>query len=219
MKPRLLDLFCGAGGAAMGYHRAGFEIVGVDINPQPNYPFEFEQADALELPQLLWVHWPIAAIHASPPCHDHSSISRDKDGTGDLLARTLAAVKTAGLPWIIENVEGPTVRMDGWWTTLCGSMFGLEVRRHRRFGASFLIPALGCNHAEQGRPWTITGHGGGCERPHSKKPKPRDFWRYMEMPWMEGKPPYGVTQAIPPAYTEHIGSYLLASLRDVKAPR
>ena len=204
----------------MGYHRAGFEVVGVDIRPQPDYPFEFVRASAFMILQdQEWKEWikgqtghlGFAAIHASPPCHDHSSISRGMDGTADLLPQTIELLKATGLPWIAENVVGPTTTMDGWYFTLCGSMFGLEIRRHRRFGASMLVPTLGCNHSGS-RPYTITGAGGSCDTPHSKKPAARDFWRYMEMPWMEGKPPYGVAQAIPPAYTEHIGHYLLAEV-------
>lgn len=215
-RPRLLDLFCGAGGASVGYHRAGFDVVGVDIKPQLNYPFEFWQDDALEVLDgffdLRTDGASFDAIHASPPCHDHSSISRDTDGTAHLLADTLALVKASGLPWVVENVVGPTVKMDGWYFTLCGSMFGMQVRRHRRFGASFSVLTPGCNHTGE-RPWTITGHGGGCDSKHSKKPKATDFWRYMEMPWMEGKPPYGVAQAIPPAYTEFIGTRLMAEVK------
>jgi DNA (cytosine-5)-methyltransferase 1 len=221
MRPRLLDLFSGAGGAAAGYDRAGFEVVGVDIEPQANYPFEFHQADALDLsygghPLCPRVgHRGFAAIHASPPCHDHSAISRQKDGTGHLLEDTLGLVKASGLPWVVENVEGPSVTMDGWYFTLCGSMFGMKVRRHRRFGASFAVLAPGCNHPLQGRPWTITGDGGACDTSHSKKPAARDFWRYMEMPWMEGQPPYGVAQAIPPAYTTFIGEALMRQMSTV----
>lgn len=191
----------------MGYHRAGFDIVGVDIEPQPNYPFEFVQADAIEYPLDGF-----DAIHASPPCHDHSSISGSDDGTGWLLDATTARLVASGVPWVCENVVGPDVRMAGWWFVLCGSMFDMQVRRHRRFGSSLLMMPPTCRHAEQGRPYTITGHGGGCESKHSLKPKAQDFWRYLDMPWMEGKPPYGVAQAIPPAYTQWIGQQLLAAV-------
>lgn len=208
--PRLLDLYCGAGGAGMGYHRAGFEVVGVDINPQPHYPFEFHRADALEY--IVSNGREFDAIHASPPCHDHSSISRSKDGTGDLLPITIEALMRFNVPWVCENVVGPDVKMAGYWFVLCGSSFGMKVRRHRRFGSSeFMMPPQ-CCHADQGRPYTITGHGGGCESKHSLKPNAREFWKYLDMPWMEGKPPYGVAQAIPPAYTEWIGKQLLEVL-------
>ncbi len=204
---RLLDLFCGAGGAGMGYHRAGFEVVGVDIDPQPDYPFEFHQADAMTFPLDGF-----DAIHASPPCHDHSSISPGENGTGWMLRATVDRLAKSGTPWVCENVVGPGVRMGGWWFVLCGSMFDMQVRRHRRFGSSHLMFPPAHRHKEQGRPYTITGHGGGCESKHSLKPKASDFWRYMDMPWMEGRPAYGVAQAIPPAYTEWIGGQLMQHL-------
>lgn len=212
MTPRLLDLFCGAGGAGMGYHRAGFEVVGVDLNPQPDYPFHFIQGDALvALRDTGWLET-FDAVHASPPCHDHSSISGASDGSGWLLEATVERLEALGLPWVCENVVGPDVTMAGWWFVLCGSSFGMKVRRHRRFGSSLLMLPPACRHKEQGRPYTITGHGGGCESKHSLKPKASDFWRFMDMPWMEGKPPYGVAQAIPPAYTEWIGRQLLQAV-------
>lgn len=204
--PRLLDLFCGAGGAAMGYHTAGFEVTGVDIKDQPDYPFEFHQGDALDFPFDGF-----DVIHGSPPCHDHSSISAVDDGSGWLLAATVSRMMESGKPWVCENVVGRNVKMAGWWFVLCGSMFGLKVQRHRRFGSSHLMFPPVCQHGDE-RPYTITGHGGGCDSKHSRKPKAQDFWRYLDMPWMEGRPPYGVAQAIPPAYTEWIGGQLMAHM-------
>lgn len=207
MKPRLLDLFSGAGGAARGYQMAGFHVTGVDINPQPHYiGDEFHQADAMTYPLDGF-----DVIHASPPCHDHSTLSPDKDGTGQLLSATIERLTSSGADWVCENVVGPDVRMDGWWFVLCGSMFGMKVRRHRRFGSSQLFMPPSCQHAEQGRPYTITGNGGGVESRHSLKPAAKDFWRYLDMPWMEGKQPYGVAQAIPPRYTKWIGEQLLTN--------
>lgn len=205
--PRLLDLFCGAGGAGWGYHLAGFEVVGVDLTDQPDYPFEFEKADAMLFPLEGF-----DAIHASPPCHDHTSLNPSPDGSGWLLEGTIERLQETGVPWVVENVVGPRVVMAGWWFILCGSSFGLRVRRHRRFGSSHLMLSPPCMHAEQGRPWTITGHGGGGSYAHSQKPPSAEMWRYMDMPWMEGRPSYGVTQAIPPAYTQWIGAHLLDAL-------
>src|SRR3989304_1640190 len=112
-KPRLLDLFCGAGGAAMGYHRAGFEVVGVDINPQKHYPFEFHQADAMTYPLDGF-----DAIHASPPCQ-HYSVTKSApncDGSKhpDLLPSTRARLLKQKAPWVVENVVGAPF---GWHVT------------------------------------------------------------------------------------------------------
>jgi len=211
VKPRLLDLFCGAGGAAMGYHRAGFDVVGVDICPQPRYPFEFDQGDALT--------WPLDgydAIHASPPCQDHSAIGgRDgRHGTGWMLAATVQRVKAAGVPWIVENVVSPDVQMAGWWFTLCGSSFGLKVRRHRRFGSNVLMLAPGCRHDLQGTPLGV--YGGGGHGPSTRpaggggtKARRQDYAEIMDMPWAKWPE---IAQAIPPAYTAWIGAQLIEAL-------
>ena len=127
-RPRLLDLFCGAGGAAMGYHRAGFEVVGVDIKPQPHYPFEFHQADALTFPLDGF-----DAIHASPPCQFLLRRHEGREAHGSAAhrpdARTPGAVD---VPWVLENVHGAAEHMSA-GLMLCGSMFGLAVERHRLF--------------------------------------------------------------------------------------
>ena len=200
---RLLDLFCGAGGAAMGYHRAGFEVVGVDLHPQPHYPFEFHQADALTFPLQGF-----DAIHASPPCQRYSTMTRHAKEHPDLYADVRDVLAAAGVPYVIENVIGAPYSHG---VLLCGSMFGMKIRRHRNFETIWLVLQPECRHGAE-RPYTIAGHGGGCDRPHSLKPAARDFWRYLDMPWMEGKPPYGVAQAIPPAYTEWIGQQLMQLL-------
>ena len=209
----------------MGYSRAGFDVVGVDINPQPNYPFEFIQADALEMMTDAFVtydapgfFWTFDAIHASPPCQDHSTLTPGIDhGTGWLLAETIRLLGIVGLPWVCENVVGPTVEMDGWWFTLCGSMFDLGVRRHRRFGSSALMLTPDCRHDLQPEPVDVTGtgsrrkgertDGGGG---NSRKPLNLAHAREcMGIDWMNRKE---LSQAIPPAYTEFIGTQLLATL-------
>ena len=113
---RLLDLFCGAGGAAMGYHRAGFEVVGIDIAPQPNYPFEFVQADAMEFPLDGF-----DAIHASPPCQAYTALATGKHPR--LIEPMRERLASSGVPWVIENVVGAPLRQP---VLLCGSMFGLS---------------------------------------------------------------------------------------------
>ena len=214
---RLLDLFCGAGGAAMGYLRAGFEVVGVDINPQPDYPCDVVEANLSDLRvEDGWLSFGgiylrlsrFDAIHASPPCQRYSTMTASPLEHPDLYAPTRAVLVASGLPFVIENVIGAPYSHG---VVLCGSMFGLKVRRHRNFETSWLVWQPECQHGSE-RPYTITGDGGACDRPHSLKPAARDFWRYLDMPWMEGKPPYGVAQAIPPAYTEWIGERLLADL-------
>ena len=211
---RLLDLFCGAGGAAMGYHRAfpDAHIVGVDINPQPNYPFEFHQADACTFPTEGFDF-----IHASPPCQDHSTLSalQDEHGTGWMLAHTLDRLRDSGVPWVVENVAGARSEMPD-AITLCGSMFGLEVRRHRLFAASFPMLAPQCAHYLQPEPIDVTGTGGPSTKVRtsgggvSRKPRNLDHAREaMGIDWMTRRE---LSQAIPPAYTEWIGNQLAAHL-------
>lgn len=213
-RPRLLDLYSCAGGAAMGYHQAGFEVVGVDIEPQPRYPFEHHQADALEF--LVDYGREFDAIHASPPCHDHSSlVSRSgEDGTGHLLADTREALRAYPLT-VIENVPGAAMRVD---LALCGCMFGLRTYRLRWFeitGPLMLVEPVHRKHvaktASKGRreAWasgmniSITGDVGTYLGPEA-----------MGIDWMSGDE---LSQAIPPAYTKFIGEQLLAHLRQEAA--
>lgn len=226
---RLLDLFCGAGGAAMGYHRAGFEVVGVDIEPQPHYPFEFHQAEALE---YLSEHGgEFDFIHASPPCQAFSVMTngRWKDRVKkhlDLIDATRKLLLKSGRPFVIENVVGAPLLSP---VKLCGTMFGLEteagnqLRRHRLFEASFpidLIPPCRHNHLS-----AIGVYGGGqhprrqshrrsAERKsYAETPIDSDFGisarrKVMGIDWMSAKE---LNQAIPPAYTEFIGRQLMES--------
>jgi DNA (cytosine-5)-methyltransferase 1 len=208
-RPRLLDLYCGAGGAAMGYHRAGFDVVGVDIADQPNYPFPFVQADALELGYRGF-----DAIHASPPCQAYTKLAAMHPGRGYplLIEPTRALLEATGLPWVIENVEGAPIAhhptLDGaHGVVLCGSAWGLgvdrgELQRHRAFESNFSIEPAGCRHV---RPAVgVYGHGG-------YSGKHRMLYRAeaaeaMQIDWMTRDE---MTQAIPPAYTEYIGRFLL----------
>lgn len=221
MKPILLDLCCKAGGAARGYQQAGFYVVGVDIEPQPNYAGdEFRQADALEY--VRTIHKACSptcrdgfrAIHASPPCqHYIRSGMVAKDGRHpDILGAMREALEATGLPWVIENVPGAPMRPD---VVLCGSMFDLEVRRHRWFESNVSLPHLTppCDHS---RP--ITGvyghpHGKGGARRNGNKPMlPSDLptWsRAMGIDWMTAAE---IAAAIPPAYTEFVGGLLMTHL-------
>jgi DNA (cytosine-5)-methyltransferase 1 len=207
-RPRLLDLFCGAGGASMGYHRAGWDVVGVDNRPQPRYPFEFHEADAMEYPLDGF-----DAVHASPPCQAYAVSTKVWVGKAqehpDLVEPTRARLLASGLPWIIENVPGAPLLNP---ITLCGTMFeGLRVYRHRLFECSPAIywPPWHNAHeekaAEVGRPvdengWmTVAGH-------FINLPAARVA---MGIEWMN-KPE--LAQAIPPAYTEWLGKRLLEAL-------
>jgi hypothetical protein len=200
-RPRLLDLFCGAGGAAMGYHRAGFDVVGVDLHPQPHYPFEFHQADALTFPLDGF-----DAIHASPPCQAYIRGGLQGRDHPDLLPKVRLLLNRTGLPWVIENVPGAPMRPDA---LLCGSMFGLPVRRHRWFETSPRINpwTLGCNHS--GPIHGVYGglHGKAGAWPGMLPDSIESRQRALGIDWMPGA--HELSQAIPPAYTEWIGAQLL----------
>lgn len=213
--PRLLDLFCGAGGAGMGYHRAGFDIVGVDIEPQPDYPFEFHQADAMEYPLDGF-----DAYHASPPCQEYSalgSLHPDKVYP-DLYVPVRDRLEPTGRPWVIENVVGAPFRQG---VLLCGSMFAMPIRRHRNFETSHLMLGLACRHKEQTHLVGIYGASDGAHPPGHKHPGskrgPRqattvEAREIMGMPWVTKR--HGLTQAIPPAYTEWIGNHLILIMEE-----
>ncbi|MBC7941099.1 MAG: DNA cytosine methyltransferase [Chitinophagaceae bacterium] len=213
--PRLLDLFCCAGGAAMGYHRAGFEVVGVDINPQPNYPFEFHQADAIH---YLLEHWrEFDAIHASPPCQAWTPLGAlhpDKKYP-ELIDATRSALDLIGLPYVIENVmSAPLLKESS--IVLCGGMFGLRTYRHRRFESP--LPLVAPAHPKhvirtatkrrrelwnEGWHVSITGDVGTYLGPEA-----------MGVDWMNGNE---LCEAIPPAYTELIGGQIIQQIEGVAA--
>jgi DNA (cytosine-5)-methyltransferase 1 len=204
---KLLDLFCGAGGAAWGYHLAGFdEITGVDIKPQPRYPFEFIQADALEY--LAEHGQEFDMIHASPPCQRFSNATPNshKEGHPDLIKPVRKLLRRIGKPYVIENVTGARRHLKT-PVMLCGSMFGLNVYRHRWFEIwpPVLLLSPPCRH--DFTPVYITGSTGwgGCD--FSRKDASIDQKREaMGILWMTTDE---IDQAIPPAYTKFIGSKLL----------
>ncbi len=191
----------------MGYHRAGFDVTGVDIAPQKRYPFTFHRGDALEY--LVAHGHEFDAIHASPPCQRYSCASR-RAGTAhrhpDLLGPTRNALLKVGKPYIIENVPGSPMRHD---LVLCGSTFGLKVWRHRWFEISPRIFRLveKCHH--HGKHYSVFGHGAG-NRNGAKRNDTGTVaeWRdAMGIDWMTRDE---LAQAIPPAYTELIGRWILA---------
>lgn len=206
---KLLDLFCGAGGAAMGYYRAGFEVVGVDINPQPNYPFTFMQANALDVDE--WSEFD--AIHASPPCQSFTAYRRRGDGVGEgylnLIPETRALLSETGLPYVIENVPGAPLEGP---IQLCGSTFGLDVRRHRLFESNWPLVGAPCNHA-----WQTPRFPPATNRVNKRCTVEVGAYRCaklspaaMGVDWMTNDE---ISEAIPPAYTEYIGRQLAAHLR------
>jgi DNA (cytosine-5)-methyltransferase 1 len=230
VKPRLLDLFCGAGGAAMGYHRAGFDVVGVDIRPQPNYPFEFERDDALALlGQLIagscvcplpdstrtYFLQDFDAIHASPPCQKWAEgAAWHGNEYPDLLTPARELLNSTGLPYVIENVPEAPLRRD---VVLCGTQFGLEadgfeIRRHRAFELNWPFDSLvpPCVHSKPSLP--IFGHNpnGDFYKRHGRGVGIDAKREAMEMPWVDRDE---LREAIPPAFTEFIGHQLLAQLR------
>jgi DNA (cytosine-5)-methyltransferase 1 len=225
VKPRLLDLFCGAGGAGMGYHQAGFDVVGVDINPQPRYPFHFVQMDAFYFLRLLingatpsgHLFSEFSAIHASPPCQAYSVAAQGQRNAGkeypDLLAPTRERLTEAGIPWVIENVPGAPMRPD---YKLCGCQVGLELRRERWFETSWhgyqLSPP--CHH-----PYpvpSVVGHGTPTwvREKLGYNPTIADYRRCMGIDWMNRDE---LSLAIPPAFTRFVGEQLMAHLQAVAA--
>ena len=218
--PRILDLFCGAGGASMGYHRAGFEVVGVDLRPQPHYPFPFIQRDAILLlddlltwPGFIDVYGRFDAIHASPPCQRHSRQSNCRPGLAetypDLIEATRERLEATGLPYVIENVPGAPLRNP---IKLCGWTFNRQTYRHRHFESNVPIeepehrphttPASKAAHWVPGTFVSVAGH---CS--------PIKLCReVMDIDWM---PRNELAEAIPPYFTHHVGYHLRKALNVV----
>ena len=225
---RVLDFFCKAGGCTRGYQQAGYEVVGVDIEPQPRYVGEeFYQEDALFVLDTLcaglpWHGYTLADflfIHASPPCQAYSAATFTSRSTGfvypDLLPVTRSLLIATGLPWVIENVIGAPVQSG---VILCGSMFGLQVRRHRHFETSHMLFTPGpCRHdknfytifgesvmRQKSNP-VYTGKGCGVASKIETRFSHDIGLQAMGIDWMT---PKELSQAIPPAYTKWIGEQM-----------
>lgn len=201
VKPRLLDLFCGAGGATKGYQRAGFHVTGVDIVAQPNYcGDDFYLADAMSY--RLFGGW--EAIHASPPCQKYTKARKLRGNShSDLIGPLRDRLVTSGIPWVIENVPGAPLKNPA---LLCGTMFGLRVYRHRLFETSWPMPFMlhPAHHKAQvkmGRPCKE----GDVIQPVGNFSGVEYARRAMEIPWMTQQE---MREAIPPAYTEFVGREL-----------
>jgi DNA (cytosine-5)-methyltransferase 1 len=228
-RPLLLDLFCCAGGAGMGYHRAGFEVWGVDVAYQPRYPFEFRRGDALDFMDRLLARDGTAdrignlydAIHASPPCQAHSDLQKqNKRHYEDFIPRVRELLIESGLPYVIENVEGAPLRDP---ITLCGTMFpGLRVLRHRLFETNWplTVPEHGKHplvfthdkrkahygKLDQDTSFVQVTGGGNCTIANAKAA--------MGIDWMTKDE---LNEALPPAYTEWIGRQLLGAVEAHRA--
>lgn len=218
VSPRLLDGCCKGGGASVGYHRAGFVVWGADIELQKAYPFTFVKADIRELLADRKFMATFDAIHVSPPCQENSRTQHLRDAQGgqvkengeDIIAEVRELCEATALPYVLENVEGSSLRPD---LTLCGTQFGLHVmrgnryrplKRHRVFEANRELlgfPPKPCDHA-LGRPLGVYGSpkddipAGG-----QTASSVREAGELMGIDWMT-----------PPAYTEHIGGLLMDRL-------
>lgn len=217
-RPRLLDICCGAGGAAQGYSMAGFDVYGVDIAPQPSYRFHFRQRDAFDMLREVAETWGAGydAIHASYPCQAKTTYRNKGHGVGDgypnMIPKGRELLERTGLPYVIENVEGfrDDLRNP---VRYCGSSFGLNVRRHRLFESNVPLVAPACDHGWQ----TPRFPGATNRKPMSRRTVEVGVWRIpldvqqqaMGIDWMTLPE---LSEAIPPAYTEHIGRQLIAAL-------
>lgn len=222
-KPRLLDLFSGAGGSAVGYARAGFEVTGVDLRVMPRYPFEFHQADALEFVQEHGKEFDV--IHASPPCQRYSVANNIHKRTDhpDLISDVRDALMATGNAYVIENVPGAPLLSPA---LVCGLAVGCNVKRHRLFESNFLLRSTVCPKGHPGDWLLVFGHtvldrghvigkapGGGnkIKRRHVGTDRGREA---MGIPWMNRDE---LSEAIPPAYTKFIGEQLMQHLEGVAA--
>lgn len=206
MKFKLLDLFCGSGGAGYGYHLAGFEVTGVDVIKQKNYPLEFVQDDAISYLKKYGHLYDV--IHASPPCQAYSNSQRIRNNHHeDMIDEVREVLIATGKPWIIENVPGSPLREP---VQLCGAMFELETYRHRLFETNWILDEpdhpkhiaplnkMG-RYPNEGEFMHVVGNFVGAE-------KGREV---MQMPWASRN---GLREAIPPAYTKYIGDELMKQL-------
>lgn len=212
MRPRLLDLFCGQGGAAWGYHLAGFDVTGIDIRPQPLLPAEITFIHADALAYLRGHGHEYDAIHASPPCRAYTHARHSAPNTyhhPQLIEPVREALKATGRPYVIENVPGAPLSDP---VLLCGAMFGLKTYRHRLFETNWDLGGQAPTHephtartARMGRPagegeyHSFVGNFSGLQRARE----------VMGMPWANQD---GIRQAVPPAYTQWIGERLIDSL-------
>ena len=207
---KLADLCCGAGGAGEGFSRAGFEVVGFDIAPQPNYPFEFVQGDALEVDLTGF-----DAVHVSAPCQSFTAYRRKGHGVGDGYPNLIPAfrekLRDSGLPYSIENVPGSPLENP---VQICGTGLGLDVQRHRLFESNVPMMGVPCSHGRNAARYPAATNRGA----NTRRTVEVGVWRIplevqqraMGIDWMTLEE---LSESIPPAYTEHIGAYLMAAAK------
>ncbi len=206
---RALDLFCKAGGASSGLVRAGFVVTGVDLEEQPNYPFSFIRADVVTLATNMLQEFDL--VWASPPCQGFTAYKRRKNHVrprANLIPAVREMLKASGVPYIIENVPGAPLEQP---TMLCGSMFGLDVRRHRMFETSFPVTPPKCRHHEQTPRFPPA-----TNRKNLRSTVEVGVWRIpldvqqraMGIDWMTREE---LSEAIPPAYSEFLARAFLTS--------
>lgn len=205
--PKLLDLFCGAGGAGMGYSRAGFDVTGVDIAPQKNYPFKFIQADALDY--VAQYGWMFDAIHASPPCQRYSRMTPRKyrHNHPDLIPLVRFWLEAIDVPYAIENVPLAPLRNP---VMVCGGQLGLKVYRHRLFESNVYL--MGIPHSPHQDKTPRSGHGNVSPKGFITLSGGRSTeitQQAMGIDWMIGRE---LREAIPPAFTEFIGRQLIRAV-------
>lgn len=229
-RPTIIDLYCGEGGAAVGYHEAGWQVIGIDIVPQPRFPFPFLQADCLS--DVVRALLPfVQAAHASPPCQFGSEVTPDKSKHLNLIPPTRAMLQASGLPYVIENVRAVREHLIN-PVSLFGTMFDLHMRtaagarfdlsRERLFEtnwpltppvdfpARFPIANVFGGHLRVRSGQYRTGNGTGRTMDLPGEDRPALARQLMGMPWATMK---GISEAVPPAYTRHIGAQLLAHIR------
>jgi DNA (cytosine-5)-methyltransferase 1 len=206
---KLLDLYCGVGGASVGYARAGFEVTGIDLKHGKRYPYTYIRADVLEVIKDIDYLRQFDVIHASPPCQTHSITQHLRNAQGkstskiDLIPQTRQALIESGVNYIIENVPNSPL-IDP--VQLCGSSFGLKVRRHRLFESNMPIKGSVCNHKLQGRPIGVYGSLND-EIPKGGKTATTidEARKAMDMDWAIWTE---LVEAIPPAFTQYLGEQI-----------
>jgi DNA (cytosine-5)-methyltransferase 1 len=210
---KLLDLYCGAGGASAGYAAAGFDVTGIDLKHGKRYPYNYIRGDVLEYLQDFNFLRSFDVIHASPPCQTHSITQHLRNAQGkttnkvDLIPQTRAALIASGKPYIIENVPGSPLINP---VQLCGSSFNLKVRRHRLFESNMPIEGTTCNHNAQGRPVGVYGSlndqipNGGKTAVNITEAR-----QVMGIDWAIWTE---LVEAIPPVYTDYLGAQIVSWL-------